>query len=200
TKEHIPLHWCVKEAVFPFVRFPGSSIALGPEMRSTGEVMGMDEDLGIAFAKTQMAAKPALPTGGNVFLSVKNSDKDAAIELGRKLAALGFSIFSTSGTAKILSENGVDAKALHKLDEGRPNVVDMIKNGQMNMIINTPSGMVPRRDENVIRSVAYANGVCIMTTITGAFAALNGISTLKEKPLTVRSLQSYGSNTTVYDK
>ena len=200
TKEHIPLHWCVKEAVFPFVRFPGSSIALGPEMRSTGEVMGMDEDLGIAFAKTQMAAKPALPTGGNVFLSVKNSDKDAAIELGRKLAALGFSIFSTSGTAKILSENGVDAKALHKLDEGRPNVVDMIKNGQMNMIINTPSGMVPRRDENVIRSVAYANGVCIMTTITGAFAALNGISTLKEKPLTVRSLQSYGSNTIVYDK
>ncbi len=139
TKELIPQHWCVKEAVFPFVRFPGASIALGPEMRSTGEVMGMDADLGIAFAKTQMAAKPALPSGGNVFLSVKNADKKEGIELGRKLEALGFKIFSTSGTAKNLSENGVSVKALHKLDEGRPNVVDMIKNGEINMIINTPS-------------------------------------------------------------
>ncbi len=198
TKELIPQHWCVKEAVFPFVRFPGASITLSPEMRSTGEVMGMDEDLGIAFAKTQMAAKPPLPTGGNVFLSVKNADKEAGMELGRKLEALGFKIFSTSGTAKNLSKNGVKVKALHKLDEGRPNVVDMIKNGEINMIINTPSGMVPRRDENVIRSVAYANGVCIMTTITGAFAALNGISTLREKNLTVCSLQSYANNTATY--
>jgi carbamoyl-phosphate synthase large subunit len=198
TKELIPQHWCVKEAVFPFVRFPGASIALGPEMRSTGEVMGMDADLGIAFAKTQMAAKPALPSGGNVFLSVKNADKKEGIELGRKLEALGFKIFSTSGTAKNLSENGVSVKALHKLDEGRPNVVDMIKNGEIDMIINTPSGMAPRRDENIIRSVAYANGVCIMTTITGAYAALNGISTLRKKDLTVRSLQSYANSTTTY--
>ncbi len=198
TKELIPQHWCVKEAVFPFVRFPGASIALGPEMRSTGEVMGMDADLGIAFAKTQMAAKPALPSGGNVFLSVKNADKKEGIELGRKLEALGFKIFSTSGTAKNLSENGVSVKALHKLDEGRPNVVDMIKNGEIDMIINTPSGMAPRRDENIIRSVAYANGVCIMTTITGAYAALNGISTLRQKDLTVRSLQSYANSTTTY--
>jgi len=200
TQELIPQHWCVKEAVFPFVRFPGSSITLGPEMRSTGEVMGMDADLGIAFAKTQMAAKPALPSGGNVFLSVKNADKKEGIDLGRKLEALGFNIFSTSGTAKNLSDNGVSVKALHKLDEGRPNVVDMIKNGEIDMIINTPSGMAPRRDENIIRSVAYANGVCIMTTITGAYAALNGISTLRQKDLTVRSLQSYANSTTTHGK
>jgi carbamoyl-phosphate synthase large subunit len=191
-----PKHWCVKEAVFPFVRFPGASIALGPEMRSTGEVMGLDDDLGIAYAKSQMAARPALPSSGNVFLSVKDSDKARAVDLARQLAALGFSIYSTSGTAQSLAENGVQVHRLFKIEEGRPTVVDMIKNGKIQMIINTPSGMVPRRDENVIRSAAYAHSVCIMTTITGAYAALNGIKAIRQKRLTARSLQSFTGNTT----
>ncbi|RKX30963.1 MAG: carbamoyl phosphate synthase large subunit, partial [Verrucomicrobia bacterium] len=196
TREVTPKHWCVKESVFPFVRFPGAPILLSPEMRSTGEVMGLDEDLGIAFAKTQMAAKPALPTEGNVFLSVKDADKARAVDLARRLETLGFTIYSTSGTARTLKENKVGVHTLHKLAEGRPNVVDMIKNSEINLVINTPSGMYPRRDENVIRSVAYAHNVCIMTTITGAEAALNGITAMKQKRLTVRSLQSYAHNVT----
>ncbi len=194
TEERIPRHWCIKESVFPFVRFPGASVALSPEMRSTGEVMGLDEDLGIAFVKTQMAAKPPLPASGNVFLSVKDADKPRVVELAKGLQELGFAIYSTGGTAKYLSENGIEVNRLFKLDEGRPNVVDMLKNGEISMIINTPSGMIPLQDENKIRSVAVAHNVCIMTTITGAFAALNGIRTTAQKPVQVRSLQSYYKN------
>jgi carbamoyl-phosphate synthase large subunit len=197
TSEHTPKHWCVKEAVFPFVRFPGATITLGPEMRSTGEVMGLDEDLGIAFAKAQAAAKPGLPTKGNVFLSVKDADKALAVVLARELLALGFVIFSTSGTAKTLADNGVKATRLAKIDEGRPTAVDMIKNGQIQLIINTPSGMIPRKDENKIRSAAYAHNICIMTTITGAKAALNGIKALRNKTVGVRPIQKYIGNVTV---
>ena len=197
TQEHTPKHWCVKEAVFPFVRFPGATITLGPEMRSTGEVMGLDEDLGIAFAKAQAAAKPGLPTKGNVFLSVKDADKALAVELARQLLALGFVLFSTSGTAKTLAENGVKTTRLAKIDEGRPTAVDMIKNGQIQLIINTPSGMIPRKDENKIRSAAYAHNICIMTTITGAKAALNGIMALRNKTVGVRPIQKYIGNVTV---
>ena len=194
TRELTPRHWCVKEAVFPFARFPGATINLGPEMRSTGEVMGMDDDLGIAFAKTQMAAKPALPIQGNVFLSVKDSDKAAAADLGRQLVALGFSLFSTSGTAKVLAENGVPVTRIPRLEEGRPNVVDMIKNGRMQLIINTPSGMMPRHDENKIRTAAVINNISIMTTMAGASAAVRGIKAMKQKRVGVRSLQSYVGN------
>src|SRR4051812_48014452 len=130
TREQTPKHWCVKEAVFPFVRFPGATIALGPEMRSTGEVMGLDADLGIAFAKAQAAAKPGLPTKGNVFLSVKEADKPLAVDIARRLEALGFALYSTSGTAKTLTDHGVTVKRLAKINEGRPNAVDLIKNGQ----------------------------------------------------------------------
>ena len=191
TSELVPDHWCVKEAVFPFNRFPGAAIILGPEMRSTGEVMGLDADLGVAFAKTQMAAKPALPTSGNAFLSVKDADKARVVELGRELSALGFGIFSTVGTAAILAENGVPVQKLPRIDEGRPNAVDLIKNGQMQLVINTPSGMIPRKDENKIRMAAVANNVCIMTTITGAYAALRGIKAVKQMRVGVRSLQSF---------
>jgi carbamoyl-phosphate synthase large subunit len=183
----------VKEAVFPFVRFPGATIILGPEMRSTGEVMGLDDDLGIAFAKTQ-ATVNALPTSGNVFLSVKDADKPQAVELGRELEALGFTLFSTHGTAQSLRAHGIKVQVLFKIDEGRPTVIDMIKNGQIQMIFNTPSGMIPRKDENKIRSAAYAHAVCLMTTITGARAALNGIQALKQKRLGVRPLQKYLGN------
>ena len=197
TREQTPKHWCVKEAVFPFVRFPGATITLGPEMRSTGEVMGLDEDLGIAFAKAQAAAKPGLPTKGNVFLSVKDADKQRAVELARELSGLGFEIYSTSGTAQYLAEHGVKVNKLSKIDEGRPTAIDMIKNGQIQLIINTPSGMIPRKDENKIRSAAYAHSVCIMTTITGASAALNGIKALRNKRVGVRPIQKYVGNVAV---
>ncbi len=194
TREQTPKHWCVKEAVFPFVRFPGATIALGPEMRSTGEVMGIDDDLGVAFAKAQAAAKPGLPVKGNVFMSVKDADKPRAVEIARHLEALGFALYSTSGTAKTLADAGLKVKRLAKISEGRPHAVDLIKNGQIQMVINTPGGMVPRRDENAIRSAAYAHNVCIMTTITGAAAAVAGIHALKEKHVGVRPIQKYAGN------
>jgi carbamoyl-phosphate synthase large subunit len=197
TREQTPKHWCVKEAVFPFVRFPGATITLGPEMRSTGEVMGIDADLGVAFAKAQAAAKPGLPTKGNVFLSVKDADKANAIDIARRLEALGFVIYSTSGTAKSLAEAGVAVKRLAKIAEGRPNAVDMIKNGQIQMVINTPGGMIPRRDENQIRSAAYAHNVCIMTTITGAKAAIQGIHALREKDVRVKPIQQFAGNVNI---
>ena len=194
TREQTPKHWCVKEAVFPFVRFPGSTIALGPEMRSTGEVMGIDADLGVAFAKAQAAAKPGLPTKGNVFLSVKDADKPRATALARALVELGFTIYSTSGTAKTLADNGVPVKRISKIAEGRPNAVDMLKNGQIQLVINTPAGMIPRQDENKIRAAAYSHAVCLMTTITGAFAAVEGIRALRDKPVGVKPIQLYRGN------
>jgi carbamoyl-phosphate synthase large subunit len=197
TRELVPRHWCVKEAVFPFVRFPGATIALGPEMRSTGEVMGLDSDQGIAFAKAQAAAKPGLPTEGNVFLSVKDSDKPHAVEIGRALAGMGFTIVSTSGTAKTLADSGVAVRRIAKISEGRPNAVDMIKNGQIQLVINTPSGLIPRRDENIIRGAVYAHNVCIMTTIMAARAAIDGIRALKSRPLDVRPIQDYRGNVDV---
>jgi carbamoyl-phosphate synthase large subunit len=132
-----------------------------------------------------------------VFLSVKDADKPRAVALARQLAALGFSLYSTSGTAKTLAENGVAVTRLAKIDEGRPTAVDMIKNGQIQMVINTPGGMIPRRDENAIRAAAYAHNVCIMTTITGAHAALNGIKALKRERVGVRPIQSYKGNVNV---
>ena len=163
-------------------------------MRSTGEVMGLDDDLGVAFAKAQAAAKPGLPVKGNVFISVKDADKTRAVEISRALAQLGFALYSTSGTAKVLAAAGIEVKRLAKISEGRPNAVDLIKNGQIQMVINTPGGMIPRRDENAIRSAAYAHNVCIMTTITGAAAAVEGIRALREKHVGVRPIQNYRGN------
>jgi len=197
TREQTPKHWCVKEAVFPFVRFPGATITLSPEMRSTGEVMGLDEDLGIAFAKAQYAAKPGLPTQGNVFLSVKDADKPHAVEIGRQLSELGFNIYSTGGTARVLIEAGVKVNKVFKVSEGRPTAVDLVKNGQIQLILNTPSGMMPRRDENQIRSAAYAHNICLMTTITGAQAAVNGIKALRRQRVGVRPIQQYKGNVTI---
>ena len=191
TEEIIPKHWAIKEAVFPFSKFPGSSIVLTPEMRSTGEVMGQDEDFGMAFAKTQMAAKPSLPLEGNVFLSVKDSDKPKALEVAKGLADLGFSFTSTEGTAKFLNENEIPAKSTLRISEGRPNVADLIKNGKVQLVINTPLGLIPRRDENGIRSEAVLNSVPVITTLGSAFAALNGIRSLKDRKFSVKSLQDY---------
>ncbi|MDP1581438.1 MAG: carbamoyl-phosphate synthase large subunit, partial [Candidatus Didemnitutus sp.] len=195
TKEIQPKHWCVKEAVFPFNRFPGAAIVLSPEMRSTGEVMGLDDDLGIAYAKTQMAAKPALPVSGQVFISVKDSDKPHAVALARGFIELGFTVCSTTNTARLLAEHGVTVKSVYKLNEGRPNCVDMLKNGEIQFVVNTPRGMIPRHDENAIRAAAYSNNVAISTTLTGARAALNGIRAMTQKRIQVRPIQEYRYNT-----
>ncbi len=182
----------LKESVFPFVRFRGASIMLSPEMRSTGEVMGLAADLGSAFAKSQLAAQPGLPTSGNVFLSVKDHDKSAAVGLAKSLHGLGFKIFSTEGTAKLLKANGIPVTRTYKLAEcARPNVVDMIKNDEMSLIINTPSGMCPRLDENLIRQEALLKKVCMITTIMGANAAIKGIEAMRSREMGVKSLQEY---------
>ncbi len=191
TDEITPPYWAVKESVFPFNRFPGAPIMLSPEMRSTGEVMGLDKDLGVAFAKSQMAAKPSLPDSGDAFISVKDHDKERALEIARGLSELGFGIIATAGTGKILKENGIAIKNVYRLSEGRPNVIDLIKNGKVSLIINTPQGTVPRQNENLIRSEALKHNICIMTTISAAAAAVDGIRSLREKGYEVRSIQSY---------
>jgi carbamoyl-phosphate synthase large subunit len=163
-------------------------------MRSTGEVMGIDKDLGMAFAKSQIAAQPGLPTSGNVFISVKDHDKEVAAAIAQKFHDLGFNLYSTSGTANFLSERGIPVTKTYKLSEGaRPNVVDMVKNGSMDLIINTPSGMAPRLDENRIREEALLRKVPIITTIMGAHAAIQGIKALKGSELKVMSLQEYNA-------
>ena len=191
TEEILPGHWAIKESVFPFNKFPGAPIVLTPEMRSTGEVMGQDEDFGIAFAKTQMAAKPSLPLEGSVFISVKDSDKEQALHVAKGLSELGFSLYSTEGTSRFLSGHGLEVEQVLRISEGRPNVADLIKNGKIQLVINTPLGLIPRRDENGIRSEAVLYGVPVITTMGSAFAALNGIKSLKEKDFGVKSLQEY---------
>ena len=193
TEEIIPPYWAVKESVFPFNRFPGAPIMLSPEMRSTGEVMGLDKDLGVAFAKSQMAAKPSLPDGGDAFISVKDHDKPRAVDIARRLSRLGFGIIATAGTGKLLKENGIAVKNVCRLSEGRPNVIDLIKNNSVSLIINTPEGTVPRQNENQIRTEAVKHNICIMTTISAADAAADGIKSLREKGYEVRSIQSYSN-------
>jgi carbamoyl-phosphate synthase large subunit len=191
TKEVRPKFYSVKESVFPFSKFPGQDILLGPEMRSTGEVMGIGEDWGVAYAKSQMAAAPALPQKGRIFISVRDSDKKNVVALAKEYSKLGFELCATSGTAKVLQAGGVKVETLFKLDEGRPNVLDMIKNGEVQLVINTPAGKSPRVDEVRIRSAAVAHKIPIMTTLAGANAALLGIKAMRDKGLSVRSLQEY---------
>ena len=191
TREVIPPYVAVKESVFPFNRFPGAPVMLSPEMRSTGEVMGIDTDLGVAFAKSQMAAKPALPDSGDIFISVKDQDKEQAVEIARGLRELGFGIIATAGTGKVFKANGIEVKNVYRLSEGRPNVIDLIKNGKVALIINTPKGTVPRQNENQIRTEAIKHNVSIMTTVAAATAALDGIRSLREKGFGVRSIQDY---------
>jgi carbamoyl-phosphate synthase large subunit len=191
TKEIVPKHFSVKEAVFPFLRYEGLDISLGPEMKSTGEVMGIDVDLGLAYAKSQMAAPPPLPKRGRVFVSVKDADKEAIIPVAREYLKLGFEIVSTSGTAEALSKAKLKVTKVFKIHEGRPNVLDRIKNGDINFIINTPSGKIPREHEVVIRNAALAAKIPIMTTVRAALASANGIRSLQKRKVQVRSLQEY---------
>ena len=191
TAEIWPQYYSVKESVFPFNKFPGQDIVLGPEMRSTGEVMGLGADWGEAYAKSQMAAAPALPSAGKVFISVRDSDKKNAVPVARELRALGFELSATSGTAKVLHEASLPVQPLFKLTEGRPNVLDLIKNGEVQLVINTASGQTPHADGIKIRTAAVQHKIPIMTTLAGANAAVLGIRALREKGLAVRPLQQY---------
>jgi len=195
TKERKVGCVAVKESVFPFIRFPGVDAILGPEMKSTGEVMGIDSTFGSAYVKSQIAAGQQLPTEGNVFISVKNQDKRNIIFIAKKLQDMGFTIIATSGTADALKSNDIDVRILPKLHEGRPNAIDLIKDGKIALIINTPSGKTTKEDETKIRSHATLYNVPLITTVSGAQASVNGIENLIKKPeFSVKSLQEYHKN------
>jgi len=185
-----PNHIAVKEAVMPFNRFPGVDPILGPEMRSTGEVMGLDSNFGRAFAKSQVGAGLKLPHSGTVFISVKQSDKDAAVEPARQLLAMGFDIIATRGTAKFLEAAGVEVRVVNKVLEGRPHIVDAIKNGEVQLVFNTTEGAQSLADSFSIRRTALQQRVPYYTTMAGAVAATEAISALRKGALGVRPLQA----------
>jgi carbamoyl-phosphate synthase large subunit len=184
-------HVAVKEAVFPFARFPGVDTVLGPEMRSTGEVMGLDFDFSIAFAKSQIGAGSMLPKTGTVFVSVKDEDKPRILESMRTLAGLGFRIIATSGTLRFLKENGIEADKVNKVLEGRPHIVDAIKNGEVQLVFNTTEGAQALTDSRSLRRAALLHKVPYYTTLSGAIAAARGIKAYLGGDLEVRALQSY---------
>jgi carbamoyl-phosphate synthase large subunit len=192
TETIIPTHFSVKEAVFPWNRFPGIDIVLGPEMKSTGEVMGIDADWGMAYAKSQISAFNPLPVAGNVFLSVSDRDKDRAVAVARDLVGLGFKIFSTGGTHARLIQEGIPSTRLFKLHEqARPNVLDMLKNREIHFVVNTPSTHEARADEVQIRSTTIAQKISHATNLSAAEASVKAIRSLKEKEFTVKSIQEY---------
>jgi carbamoyl-phosphate synthase large subunit len=192
TETIIPTHFSVKEAVFPWNRFPGIDIVLGPEMKSTGEVMGIDMDWGMAYAKSQMAAFNPLPKEGTVFLSVSDRDKERAVAIARALHELGFRIVSTGGTLAKLAEAGIPASRVYKvLEQARPNIIDMMKNNEINFLINTPATHESRADEILIRSTAIAQKISYATNMSAAEATVKAIRSLKERELTVKSIQEY---------
>src|SRR5690242_19721940 len=191
TQEIWPDYWAVKESVFPFNRFHGQDILLSPEMRSTGEVMGLDANLGIAYAKSQVAAGGPLRFSGRVFISVSDAHKAQAVGVARQFAELGFDIVATGGTATVLEEAGLKVQRIYKLQEGRPNAIDLLKNREIQLVINTPAGQVPRADEVKIRTTAVYTGTPIMTTLSGAKAAALGIAALKKSGYGVKTLQEY---------
>jgi carbamoyl-phosphate synthase large subunit len=187
-----PTHFSVKEAVFPWNRFPGIDIVLGPEMKSTGEVMGIDMDWGMAYAKSQMAAFNPLPKEGTVFLSVADRDKERAVAVARDLHELGFKIVSTGGTLTKLAEAGIPAERVYKvLEQARPNIIDMMKNNEIDFLINTPATHESRADEILIRSTAIAQKISYATNMAAADATVKAMRSLKENELTVQSIQEY---------
>jgi carbamoyl-phosphate synthase large subunit len=187
-----PRHVSVKESVFPFIKFQGVDVILGPEMRSTGEVMGIDDRFPIAFAKSQMAASTTLPLEGNVFLSVRDADKELIVTMARELAEMGFNIISTEGTWKVLRSANIPAQLVPKISETRrPNIIDLIKNDQIALLINTPTRKGRDTDEGKIRAAAVLHEIPTVTTITGARAATRAIRALKESGWSVKSLQEH---------
>lgn len=193
TQEVIPSHIAVKEAVLPFHKFPGTDTLLGPEMRSTGEVMGIDTDFGRAYAKAQLAAGQNLPLQGTVFISVSDRDKQAVIPVAREFVELGFRLLATEGTQKVLAEHGIPVDKVLKLHEGRPHVIDAIKNHQIQLIINTPSGVEAQQDGQKIRRTALAYKIPLVTTLAGAKATAAAIRALQSGSLQVKCLQDFFS-------
>jgi carbamoyl-phosphate synthase large subunit len=191
TQEVIPTHIAVKEAVLPFNKFPGTDTILGPEMRSTGEVMGIDSDFGRAFAKAEIGAGEHLPLKGTVFVSMSDRDKAAAVTVVKEFIDLGFTVMATLGTRRVLQENGLDVELVLKLHEGRPHVLDAIKNQKIQLIINTPSGEEAQTDARLIRRTALGYKIPIITTIAGAKATVAAIHSLQTTTLDVKSLQDY---------
>jgi carbamoyl-phosphate synthase large subunit len=184
-------HVSVKEAVFPFSRFPGVDTLLGPEMRSTGEVMGIDRDFPMAYAKAQLAAGQKLPLSGTVFISVRDADKPDIVEVARQLQDLGFSVIATGGTARYLQQHGVPARRVNKVLEGRPHIVDAMANGEVQLVINTTEGAKAQEDSRSIRRQALISGIPYTTTVAGAKATAAAIAALKARPLEVKSIQAY---------
>ena len=186
-----PSMYSVKKVVLPFRKMSGSDPILGPEMKSTGEVMGIAETFGEAFAKASMAAGERVPLAGTVFLSVRDEDKTRIADLARSLRALKFHLIATAGTARALEAEGVECEAVYKVNEGRPNVVDYIKNNEIDLIINTPHGRESRFDEQPIRVAALENNIPCITTLSAARAMVTGIQALSEQDFRVRSLQEW---------
>ena len=196
TEEIIPEHYSVKEAVFPFVRFPGLDIILSPEMKSTGECMGIAETPGLAFLKAQDGAKNSIPKSGPIMVSLMSKDKEKVLPELKALDELGYEIYATQGTATFLYENGIKAKALFKINEGSPNTLDLIKEKQVGWIINTPSGAQPRKNEIAMRAAATIHGIPVTTTIPGLKAAVSGLKQIASgKEVGVNSIQSYNAKT-----
>ena len=191
TEEIWPKYWAVKESVFPFNKFLGQDIVLSPEMRSTGEVMGLDPELGVAYAKAQMAANSPLPLKGRVFISVGDPHKQHVADVARQFVDLGFELVATNGTANVLEAAGMTVQRVLKIGEGRPTAVDLLKNKELQLVINTPSGSAPRSDEVRIRTTAVITGTPIMTTLSGARAAAMGIAALQKSGYSVRTVQEY---------
>jgi carbamoyl-phosphate synthase large subunit len=179
----------VKESVFPFVKFAGVDIVLGPEMRSTGEVMGISERFSIAFAKSQLAAGTVLPASGRVFVSVTERHKEQMVDVARRLAGMGYQLLATSGTARRLQSAGIAVQAVKKIQEGHPNLLDYLKDGAIQLILNTPSGKGARTDEGRIRAAAVARGVPCITTLPAADAAVRAMEALRGEEMTVQALQ-----------
>jgi carbamoyl-phosphate synthase large subunit len=184
-------HVAVKEAVFPFSRFPGVDIILGPEMKSTGEVMGLDTDFAHAFAKAQLGAGVKLPNEGTVFISVRDTDKQAIAPLARRLAGLGFNVMATGGTAKFLAAQGIAVEHVQKVQEGPPHCVDAINEGRIHLVINTTAGAQAIADSFSIRRSALVLNLPHYTTVSGASAAVAAIESLRQRGLEVAPLQSY---------
>ena len=192
TEEREIAHIAVKEAVFPFVKFPGVDVVLGPEMKSTGEVMGIDRDFRKAYVKSQLSAGSPLPTSGKVFLSVKNRDKRAVVQIAKRLAEMGFNLVATQGTAKVLTRHGMSVEVINKVAEGwRPNIVDLMKRGEIALVFNTPEDGRARKDSYLIRRTAVTQNIPYYTTVDGAQAAIGGIESLLKSELGVQSLQEY---------
>jgi carbamoyl-phosphate synthase large subunit len=184
-------HIAIKEAVFPFARFPGVDTLLGPEMRSTGDVMGMDTDFALAFAKAQLGAGVELPRDGAVFISVRDEDKEGMLPAARRLTEAGFRIVATSGTARFLEDNGLKAAKINKVLEGRPHVEDAIRNREIQLVVNTTAGAKAESDSKSLRRAALMQKVPYFTTMAGTFAASEAIAALRAGNLEVRPLQDY---------